>query len=99
MPYLVKATEKVSEKVRVEGDNPLKKHKNYVKHTLEEWAERYKNYSWKEIATEAGWKDLQPLGPKFEWRYIENPIDGNIMDMRHVVVVGYMAMEKRLEME
>jgi len=71
------------------AQDPLKKHKNEVKHTLEEWKDRYKDKSWKEITTEAGWKQGQPLGPNSEWRYILNPIDGNVMDMRHVVVVGY----------
>ncbi|AZJ33789.1 hypothetical protein D6200_14930 [Tenacibaculum mesophilum] len=69
--------------------DPLKKHKNKVKHTLKEWMKRYKDKSWLSIATEAGWKQGQPLGPIGEWRYILNPIDGNVMDMRHVVVVGY----------
>lgn len=69
-------------------EDPLKKHSERVKHTLEEWEAKYKDMSWAEIATEAGWKDGQPLGPNKEWRYIKAP-DGKIMDMRHVVVVGY----------
>jgi len=69
-------------------EDPLKKHAGKVKHSLEEWESRYKDMSWNEIATEAGWKEGQPLGPNKEWRYIKAP-DGNIMDMRHVVVVGY----------
>ncbi|MGG5577561.1 RHS repeat domain-containing protein [Myroides sp. C15-4] len=69
-------------------EDPLKKHSSNVKHSLEEWAERYKDMSWKEIATEAGWKQGQPLGPKAEWRYVQAP-DGKVMDMRHVVIVGY----------
>jgi hypothetical protein len=32
-------------------------------------------------------KDGQPLGPNK--RYVTNPNDGNIKDMRHVTVVGY----------
>lgn len=69
-------------------EDPLKKHAEQAKHTLEEWVAKYKDMSWKEIATEAGWKDGQPLGPNKEWRYIKAP-DGNVMDMRHVLIVGY----------
>ena len=69
-------------------EDPLKKHSKRVKHTLEEWEAKYKDMSWAEIATEAGWKDGQPLGPNKEWRYIKAP-DGKIIDMRHVVVVAY----------
>ena len=30
-----------------------------------------------------------PNGPDPAWRYVINPYDSQIMDMRHVVVVGY----------
>ncbi|HEX8577642.1 MAG TPA: hypothetical protein VF677_15250 [Flavobacterium sp.] len=69
-------------------EDPLKKHADKAKHSLQEWEAKYADMSWSEIATEAGWKDGQPLGPKREWRYIKAP-DGKVMDMRHVVVVGY----------
>lgn len=55
--------------------------------SLDEWQEIYKDKSWYEIATEAGWKQGQPLGPKK--RYFLKPVDGNVMDMRPVTVVGY----------
>ena len=94
MPFLKKAIDKVAVRVKILNKNPLKKHKEYVKHTLAEWAERYKDFKWNEIATEAGWHQGLPLGPNREWRYLINPIDGNVMDMRHVLVVGYGCGEK-----
>lgn len=62
-------------------DNPI---------SLEEWVEKYGNWSQADIALEAG-KDIfgLPNGPLKEWRYVINPYDGKVMDMRHVVVVGY----------
>lgn len=71
------------------GNNPLLRHEEKAIHTIEEWANRYDKMSLYEIATEGGWKDGQPVGPKKEWRYIKAP-DGNVMDMRHVVIVGYI---------
>jgi hypothetical protein len=44
-------------------EDPLKKHADQVKHTLEEWEARYHDKSWGEIATESGWKQGQPLAP------------------------------------
>lgn len=67
-------------------DDPLKKHLEKAI-PLDEWVEKYKDYSYFKIITEEGWKDGQPLGP--EKRYVINPRDGNVMDMRHVMVVGY----------
>ncbi|MDB0600834.1 hypothetical protein PL373_06705 [Tenacibaculum maritimum] len=32
---------------------------------------------------------LSPLGPHKDWRYVINPHDGNVLDIRHVVVIGY----------
>ncbi|MFL0065649.1 hypothetical protein V3A08_08710 [Tenacibaculum maritimum] len=32
---------------------------------------------------------LSPLGPHKDWRYIINPHDGNVLNMRNVVVVSY----------
>ncbi len=69
----------------VQGD-PLKKYKDRAI-SLDKWKEIYQDKSWYDIITERGWKQGQPLGPKN--RYVINPIDGNVMDMRHVAVVGY----------
>jgi hypothetical protein len=55
--------------------------------TLDQWTERYKGTSYFDIITEDGWKQGQPKGPIK--RYVINPKDGNVMDMRHVMVVGY----------
>lgn len=58
--------------------------------TLKEWVEAYKGFSQEDIALERG-KDNYglPLGPSAKYRYVINPYDDNVMDMRHVVVVGY----------
>jgi hypothetical protein len=56
-------------------------------YTLEEWYSAYEDNTYGEITTEAGYKQGLPAGPKM--RYVRNPIDGNVMDMRHVSVVGY----------
>jgi RHS repeat-associated protein len=66
------------------GD-PLNKHRNQAS-TLDEWESHYNTCTENEIITEAGWKDGQPLGPQM--RYVINPIDNKVMDMRHVSVVG-----------
>src|SRR5699024_5076733 len=71
----------------LQQQDPLKKHRNKVEHTLDEWIVRYKDKSWTEIAFENGSIDGLPAGPKPNWRYVINPVDGNVMDMRHVVVV------------
>ena len=68
------------------GENPLKKHFD-IAVSLSEWVESYQHHRYEDIITEAGWKDGQPLGPKK--RFVVNPNDGNVMDMRHVSVIGY----------
>ncbi|OYQ50040.1 hypothetical protein [Flavobacterium aurantiibacter] len=83
--WLNHVAHKLSDKFQ---EDPLKKNADQVKHTLEEWEARYHDKSWREIATESGWKHGQPLGPHKDWRYIRAP-DGKIMDMRHVSIVGY----------
>ena len=75
----------IRQKINRKND-PLKKYRDKAI-SLEKWRELYKDKSWKEIVTENGWKQGQPLGPKN--RYVVNPIDGNVMDMRHVSIVGY----------
>lgn len=68
------------------GGDPLKENLGKAI-PLDEWAERYEGQSYFKIITEAGWKDGMPLGPKA--RYVINPRDNNVMDMRHVMVVGF----------
>ncbi|MFC2590512.1 MAG: hypothetical protein ACFNZS_11245 [Ottowia sp.] len=63
MPFLKKTIDKVAVRAKILNKNLLKKHKKYIKHTLTEWAERYKDFKWNEIATEAGWDQGQPLVP------------------------------------
>ena len=69
--------------------DPLKQHLEEAV-TLEKWVEKYGNWTQEQIALERG-RDAYglPLGPAEEWRYVKNRYDGNVMDMRHVVVVGY----------
>jgi len=81
------------------GIDPPSKKKAFIKkgslksshgekvYTLEEWYSAYEDNTYGEITTEAGYKQGLPAGPKM--RYVRNPIDGNVMDMRHVSVVGY----------
>jgi hypothetical protein len=56
-------------------------------YSLEEWYQTYNEKSYLEITTEKGYIQGLPAGPIK--RYVKNPIDGNVMDMRHVSVVGY----------
>jgi len=68
-------------------EDPLKRFKKDAI-SLEKWQEIYADKSYYEIITEMPWrKDGMPGGPKF--RYVINPVDGNVMDMRHVAIVGY----------
>jgi RHS repeat-associated protein len=71
---------------QTQGGGPLKENLGKAI-PLDEWAERYEGQSYFKIITEAGWKDGMPLGPKA--RYVINPKDNNVMDMRHVMVVGF----------
>ncbi|WP_211571766.1 hypothetical protein, partial [Microcystis aeruginosa] len=80
------------------GDPKTKKYKGSLKssygekvYTLEEWYRAYADSSYFEITTDAGYKQGLPAGPKM--RYVRNPIDGNVMDMRHVTVIGYNMLE------
>lgn len=55
---------------------------------LSEWVELYKNKSFHDIINEEPKNMGMPGGPTE--RYVTNPYDGNIMDMRHVMIVGFM---------
>ena len=73
---------------KTEQQDPLKRFKDNKAISLKKWNKIYSNKSLTEIITEMPWrKDGMPGGPKF--RYVINPIDGNVMDMRHVTIVGY----------
>ena len=71
----------------MEVENPLDQHSDEAM-DLDTWVERNEYKSQEELALE---KDKDPfglpLGP--EDRYVINPFDGHVMDMRHVIVVGY----------
>jgi hypothetical protein len=54
---------------------------------LNTWVERYKNMSFNDIITQEPNSMGLPGGPSD--RYVINPYDGNVMDMRHVMVVGF----------
>jgi RHS repeat-associated protein len=70
----------------LDDKDPLKYSKGKP-YTWQAFMDKYKEYSYYKIITEDGWKDGMPAGPRM--RYVENPNDGNVMDMRHVMVVGY----------
>src|SRR5690606_11479135 len=77
------------------GGDPKKSSKSLQQHrkeavSLNEWIKAYRYFSQRDIALERG-KDKYglPLGPSEKYRYVINPYDNNVMDMRHVVVVGY----------
>jgi len=54
---------------------------------LKEFWNENKGKSYSDIIVQAGWKDGLPNGPSM--RMVRNPKDGKIMDMRHVMVVGF----------
>jgi hypothetical protein len=56
-------------------------------YTLEEFLEANKGKSFDEIISQR--KVRNGLAGGLEMRMVRNPLDGNIMDMRHVMVVGY----------
>ena len=66
----------------------LNKHRDRAV-TLDEWTRQYSSSSLDDIQNEAGGTFLgsRDGGPKI--RYVINPVDNNVMDMRHVMVVGY----------
>lgn len=89
-------TDNLINKLNVDKIDPPKKNKykgslqsSYGEkvYSLEEWHNVYKTSTYGEIITEAGFKQGLPAGPKM--RYVRNPISGNVMDMRHVSVLGY----------
>lgn len=71
----------------VKSDDPKKSSSGERVYSLEEFAEYNKGLSYKEIINQRPEHGGGAGGP--ELRYVKNPIDGNIMDMRHVLVVGY----------
>jgi len=56
--------------------------------TLNEWVDMYKDKSFHDIINERPKSMGMPGGPTK--RYVINPYDGNVMDMRHVMIVGFM---------
>lgn len=68
------------------GNTDLQKHLGDAI-PLEEWLEIYKDKTYDEIVNENPKNMGMPGGPKK--RYVINPYDGNVMDMRHVMVVGF----------
>lgn len=70
------------------GGDKLKTSRNDEKiHTLKEFRDAYEGKSWQEVAYETGVSQGMGAGP--EMRYVLNPNDNNIMDMRHVSMLGY----------
>jgi hypothetical protein len=67
--------------------DPLKDPHGHPVFTLEQFLEANKGKSYDEIIGQRRVRNGLPGGP--EMRMVLNPRDGNIMDMRHVMVVGY----------
>ncbi|MFA7616414.1 MAG: hypothetical protein WCY16_07535 [Weeksellaceae bacterium] len=55
---------------------------------LDKWVALYKDKSFHDIINEKPKNMGMPGGPKE--RYVINPYDGIVMDMRHVMIVGFM---------
>ncbi len=74
---------------RMMQKDPLQQHRKEAI-TLEKWVKKYGNWPQEKIALENGVDDFGlPKGPVDGYRYVINPYDNKVMDMRHVVVVGY----------
>jgi hypothetical protein len=71
----------------VESDDPMKSSNGERVYSLDEFAEYNKGLTYKEIINQRPKRTGGAGGP--DMRYVLNPADGNIMDMRHVLVVGY----------
>ena len=56
-------------------------------YSLEEFLKFNQGKTYKEIINQRAKSSGLPGGP--EMRYVKNPLDGNVMDMRHVLVVGF----------
>jgi RHS repeat-associated protein len=67
--------------------DPLKDAHGHPVYTLEQFLEANKGKSFNEIINQRKVRNGMAGGP--EMRMVQNPRDGNIMDMRHVMVVGY----------
>ena len=74
---------------KAKQEDPLQQHRKEAK-TLKEWTKKYGNWSQEKIALENGVDSFGlPKGPVDDYRYVINPYDNKVMDMRHVIVVGY----------
>ena len=69
------------------GNTDLQRFKDKA-YSLEDWVEIYKDKNFNEIINEEPKKNGLPGGPTI--RYVKNPYDGNVMDMRHVMIVGFL---------
>ena len=77
------------EEACMEVPHPLDQHMDEAI-PFDEWVQNNLDKTQEDLALERGYDDLwfpQPQGP-IE-RYVINPYDGHVMDMRHVIVVGY----------
>lgn len=67
--------------------DPLKNTHGEKTYSLEDFTKSNKNVSYNDLINQRKKSTNLPGGPKM--RYVINPNDGNVMDMRHVFVVGY----------
>lgn len=77
----------IEEASRKGGNTDLQKHKEEAV-SLKKWVKLYESKTFEEIIHEMPNSTGMPGGPKV--RYVINPYDGNVMDMRHVMVVGFI---------
>ena len=76
-----------NKKPTYDKNNPLHEHYNDAI-TLEEWVKIYGNKSYDEVLNERG-KNSMGYGSGPKYRFVFNPVDGNVMDMTHVMEVGF----------
>ena len=69
------------------NENKLKNSDGQRVYTLQEFVEYNEGLSYEDIINQRPKSSGQAGGPLM--RYVINPKDGNLMDMRHVLVVGY----------
>nr|WP_187478107.1 RHS repeat-associated core domain-containing protein [Amniculibacterium sp. G2-70] len=74
-------------KPKYDKTNPLHEHYSDAM-TLAEWTKTYENMSYNEIINESG-KNSMGYGSGPKNRFVFNPIDGRVMDMTHVMEVGF----------
>jgi RHS repeat-associated protein len=87
VPYILTYQYQQQQQTQGGPGDPLKDSHGYPVFTLEQFLEANGGKSFNEIISQGRVRNGLPGGPQM--RMVLNPRDGNIMDMRHVMVVGY----------